>query len=342
MSPVDPDALDKALSAIRTQYGKEIIRTADKYSEPGRIPTGSLELDLITRGGVPIGRWTHWYGGKFSAKTMISLKTIANAQKMGLKCAYYNIEKQLTPKWAALHGVDLKNLEVIETTVIEEIGAIMETLMGSVHLHVLDSIPVGVSQDELAAEVGDWLPGISARAWGKALRRANNSFSEENAVIMINHIGTAFGKYAGADEPKGARLLEYLSSLSVEFRRTSWLFRDKKGNLSDAGEGEQALDSRDKEPGGIEFAVRVKKSRVSTPFKTARMRLDFKTSEIDDLWSLAKAAQIYELATRDSPKGSWYTMPDASKVQGSNGIRGYIEEHPEFYDLVIAKIVEDA
>jgi recombination protein RecA len=339
---VDPSQLDKALANIRKEYGPEIMRTADSYHEPNRISTGSLELDLITRGGIPIGRWSHFYGGQFSAKSMIAFKAIASAQKMGLKCAYYNVEKQLSPEWAAQHGIELEKLEVVETTVIEEIGAIMETLMGSVHFHVIDSIPAAISQDELAGETGDWLPGIMARAWGKTVRRAHQSFTEDNAVLMINHVGTVFGKYAGSDEPKGGKSLEYLSSLSIEFRRTSWLYRDKKGSLNQEGESESALDKRDKEPGGIEFAARVKKSRVSTPFKTARMRLDFKDGDIDDLWSLAKAAQIYELAQRESPKSSWYTMPDGKKVQGENGIRAYIAENPDFYQTVIDEIVKEA
>ena len=341
MTPVDATQLDRVLSSIRKEYGNDIARTADAYQDPPRISTGSLELDLITRGGIPIGRWTHFYGGQFSAKTMIAFKTIASAQKMGLKCAYYNVEKQLSPTWAKQHGIILEDLEVFETTIIEEIAAIMEATMGSVHLHVIDSIPQAVSQDELAGESGDWLPGITARAWGKATRRAHAALTEENAVLMINHVGTAFGKYTGGEEPKGGKSLEYLSSLSIEFRRTSWLFRDKKGSLTLEGEGEVALDKRDKEPGGIEFATRVKKSRVSTPFKTARMRLDFKDGSIDDLWSLAKAAERLELAIKDSPKSSWFTMPDGSKVQGSNGIRGYISDNPDFYQQIVDQIASD-
>ena len=341
MATVDPAGLDRALANIRKEYGSDVTRKGDTYHSPGRISMGSLELDIVTRGGIPIGRWSHFYGNQFSAKTLVALKAIGNAQKMGLKCAYYNVEKQFDPEWAEKHGIDTSQLEMIETNVIEEIGDIMESLMGSVHFHVIDSIPAAVSQDELAGETGDWLPGIQARAWGKTMRRVHNSFNEENAVLMINHIGTAFGKYTGGgDAPKGGKILEYLSSLSVEFRRTSWLFRNKKGVLADEGEGEQALDVRDKDPGGIEFATRVKKSRVSTPLKTARMRLDFSTGDIDDLWSLAKAAQIYELAKRESSKSSWYTIGEA-KVQGVNGIRTYIEEHPDFYDEIVKRIASD-
>lgn len=338
---MNDETLRRALDAIKKQYGEGSVRTGDEYDNPTRISTGALELDLALNGGVPLGRWSHWYGGHYSGKTMMALQAIGNAQKMGLSAAYYNIEKQFTTDWAEKHGVNTKELILIENTKIEEIGAIMETLLGSVNIHVLDSIPAAVSVDELSANTEDWRPGISARAWGKALRRANTAFSEkENAIIMINHVGVVFGKYAGGEEPKGGRILEYLSSCSIEFRRSSWLFRDKSGNLkSGDGLSEESL-SGDKEPGGIEFATRTKKSRVSRPHATARLRLDFRTGQIDDMWSIVKAAEHYGIVSKG---GSWYTLPDGkSKVQGEAGLRAHIESNPDLREKIIGKMKEVA
>jgi protein RecA len=335
--PVDPTQLDRALAQIKSNYGETAIRKGNAFSDPKRVSTGSLELDIITGGGAALGRWHHWYGGKFSAKTMTALKTIANCQRMGLKCAYYNIEKQFSPSWAIKHGVDVDELEVIEDTKIEDIGAIMETLLGSVHVHVLDSLAAAVSIDELASTTDEWRPGISARAWGKVLRRVNERFDDhENMIIMINHVGTVFGKYGGGEEPKGAKFVEYLSSLSLDFRRTSWLFRDKDGNLRTEGDSEASL-SGDKTPAGIEFAAKVAKSRVCTPFRTARMRLDFDTGEIDDMWSITKAALLYGLASKTSAKSSWIDVGD-EKVQGEYQLRAYIEANPDFKQKVLDKL----
>jgi recombination protein RecA len=337
---VDNNALNRALEAIRKNYGEAMVRNGSDYDTPLRISTGALELDLITKGGFPIGRWSHLYGGNFSAKTLIALRAIGNAQRMGQTAAYYNTEKQFDPVWAAKLGVDVDSLNVVDTTIIEEIGAIMETLLPEVDLHVIDSIPAAISLDELAAETSDWLPGIGARAWGKALRRANQSFDQErNTVLMINHVATAFGKYMAGDEPKGGRLLEYLSSLSLEFRRSSWLFRDKNGNLKGEGASEENL-SGDKTPAGIEFAVRVKKSRVSVPFLPARMRLDFASGEIDDMWSVTKAAILYGVANQYA-KGR-FEMEGGEKLHGEGQLREYIEAHPEFKEKVIEAITKEA
>lgn len=335
MSPVDPSQLDRALAQIKKEYGEDAVRLANSYPDPQRISTGSLELDIVTGGGYPVGRIIHEYGGQFSAKTLIAYKVIANAQAMGQECVLYDAEKQFNENHAKRQGINTDKLIVIEENTIEDLGTKMENLMGAAHLHVVDSIPATVSMDELAAGNDEWRPGIGARAWGKTLRRIQDRFdSKENTLILINHVGMVFGKYSGGEEPKGARFIEYLSSLSLEFRRSSWLMRGKDGNLTPKGESEDTL-SGDKTPGGIEFQVRVKKSRVCVPFQSARLRLDFHTGSIDDEWSIFKAAELYGLVKKS---GSWYTMPDESKAQGEAGVRKYLIENPDFRNEVIDAI----
>lgn len=337
MTPVDVGTLDRAIAEIRKAYGEDTVRLGSSYPDPPRISTGSLELDIITGGGFPIGRIIHEYGGQFSAKSMTALNVIANAQKMDQICAYYDTEKQFNATWAAKHGVDVDKLIIVEKTVIEEIGTAMEALLGSVHLHVVDSVPAAISIDELSAKNEEWRPGISARAWGKTLRRAQERFDpRENTLILINHVGTVFGKYSGGEEPKGAKFIEYLSSLSLEFRRSSWLFRGKDGNLKQEGDSEVSI-SGDKTPAGIEFQVRVKKSRVCVPFQSARLRLDFATGKVDDDWSITKAAIIYGLVEKG---GSWFTLPSGDKVQGEAGLRKFIVENEDFKQQVVDIIKE--
>lgn len=337
MSPVDVNSLDKALDVIRKAYGDESIRKTQDTNALVRIPTGDPMLDWAIGGGVPLGRWSHWYGGYASAKSLTAWKTIANAQRMGYTCAYYNIEKQYDPIWAAQWGVDVDALIPVEGTIIEETGEKLETLLGSVHVHVLDSLAAAVSTDELAGKASDWQPGIGARAWGKVLRRANERFDpKENTVILINQTRSIFGR-GGGEAPTGGAAIEYLSSLSLLFRRSSWLFKDKHGVLQDDGSNKATL-TKDLEPQGIEFQVRAAKSRVSRPNRTARMRLDYETGKFDELWALSRATIFFELAEKN---GSWYTFEDGTKVQGENGIRSYIETNSEFRSHVENILLND-
>lgn len=335
--PVDHSDLDKALDSIRRTYGSESIRDNDDRDLLVRIPTGDPMLDWAIGGGIPLGRWAHFYGGYASAKTLTAWKAIATAQKMGLTAAYYNIEKQYDPFWAEMWGVDVDNLHVIEGTVIEETGEKLETLLGAINLHVLDSLAAAVSVDELAGKASDWHPGIGARAWGKVLRRANERFDpKENTVILINQTRDIFGR-GGGEAPTGGKAIEYLSSLSLHFKRSSWLFKDKNGVLQDEGSNKDTF-TKDLEPEGIEFLVRAAKTRVSRPNRTARMRLDYTSGSFDSMWALSRACVFFKLV---EIKGSWYTFPDGTKVQGENGIRTYLAGNDEFRDMIQAKLLSD-
>ena len=108
------------------------------------------------------------YGGYHSTKTLTALCVIREAQKLGLTCAYYNVEKQYDVEFARDNlGVDVDALTLVEGASIEEIGDKMEAMLQVCHLHVIDSCSIAVSEDELNADIRDWRPGITARAWGK-------------------------------------------------------------------------------------------------------------------------------------------------------------------------------
>ena len=94
----------------------------------------------------------------------------------------------------------------------------MEGLFGVVHLHIIDSSSIAVSEDELNADIRDWRPGINARAWGKVFRRLNERFDHQaNTVIMIDQVRVNFR--TGGDEAAGGRIFDHQSSMSVMFRK---------------------------------------------------------------------------------------------------------------------------
>lgn len=332
---IDESRLEATLDKIRSQYGEASVRKVGGNSQIERISSGDVMLDWATGGGFPMGRWIHCYGAYSSAKTLTSWNVIRNAQEKGLTCVYYNIEKQFDEEWVQKWGVDIDKLIVIDGAKIEDLGTKMESLLGVANVHIIDSIAQAVSQDELAGETGDWLPGIAARSWGKVLRRANDKFDDRNnMVIMINQTRDMFGR-GGGEVATGGRMIEYLSSLSLHFRRSSWLYKDKNGIMQDDGNNTDTMTG-DKEPEGIEFQVRVPKSRVSTPFRTARIRFDFEECKFDELWALTRAAIHLKAVTRG---GSWYTLPDGSKVQGENGLRAALLADDDFRKSVTDKLI---
>lgn len=323
--PVRPDDYDEIVAKINKRYEGDIRRGND-YEHVARISSGSLELDLAMGGGVPMGRWTRFYGGYHSTKTLTALSTIREAQERGLMCAYYNVEKQWDPKFAAEKiGVDTEEITLVEGTSIEEIGDKMEALFNVCHVHVIDSCSIAVSEDELNADIRDWRPGLNARAWGKVFRRLNERFDQlENTVILIDQVRTNFK--TGGEEAPGGRILDHQSSMTVHFKKGSWLHRNKEGYLDEKAQQEKGMSGQ-MEPSGYEVKARVQKSRVCRPFRTATMRLDLDHLKFDRTFELMKAA-IYYGVIRQGGSYYYYSPEGGEEVkigQGQKALRGFIE-----------------
>jgi RecA/RadA recombinase len=342
MSPVRIDNYDQIVAAINKKYEGTLHRGNEQMRYQS-ISTGSPELDIAMGGGVPQGRWTRFYGGYASTKTMTALAVMGNAQRMGLTCALYNVEKRYTADFAEHLGVCTGELTVVEGTTVEEIADKMESLLGVVHVHVIDSCSIAVSEDELAADVRDWRPGITARAWGKAFRRLNERFDQEsNTVILIDQMRSNF-KTQGED-PAGGRIFDHQSSMSVLFRRGSWLFRNKDGWLDEKGtEDKKAGLDEQIVPAGIEIKIRVEKSSVCRPFRTATLHYDLDTVEYDRVYEYVKAAKYYGVV---EPHGTWYWWKkrngEVVKLQGDKQLREFIATNPIFRKIVHKTAVEAA
>lgn len=337
--PVDPSSIDRAVSAVKKTFGESAMLKGTQKPELKRISTRSLELDYAIGGGVPLGRWCHFYGPKSSGKTLTAYNVIATAQEMGLTCAYYNAEKQYDKAWCIKHGIDVEALHLVEGNVIEEIGAIMHTLLPSINVHVIDSLASAVSEDELNAKANEWRPGIGARSWGKVIRRCNSQFDDaENTVIMINQTRATMG-YGGGEEPTMGKAVEYTSRLSLQFRRSSWLYHDGNGVLSPDAKAGASL-SGDKEPDGIEFQTRVVKTAgFGKQDRTARMRLDYDTGAYDDLWTLCKSAVHLGIVKQN---GGWFTY-GKEKVQGRDtGLRELVGGNDKLQVEIREKLMESA
>ena len=246
---------------------------------------------------------------------------------MGLSCAYYDAEKQFNKKWVESIGVDTSKLFVFEGNVIEEIGEKMDALLPAINIHVLDSVGACVSVLQQAASLEENLMATASRAWSKVVPRLQSRFDKrENMIVLINQSREVFNK-PGQEKPTGGSHLEYASSLSLSFSKSSWLYRDKNGNLTPDGKKVDHITGRTL-PDGIDLVVSIKKTRVSDPYGSARIRLAFGTGgHFDELWVLSGFA-IYSGLIQAA--GSWYTLPDGSKVQGESKVREYIKDNPEF------------
>jgi recombination protein RecA len=341
MMSVNPENWSAVAASINKKYTDALI-SGDQQQRVESIPTGSPELDVAMGGGVPQGRWTRLYGDYGSTKTMTALCVVAQAQKMGLTCAFYPIEKRYESGLAARLGVDTKKLKLVHGSTIEEVGEKMEALLGVIHLHVLDSTSAAVSEDELTADVRAWLPGIRARAWGKVLSRLNQRFDPvENTAIIINQMRTkGIGTQRGTFEtPEGGKVFDHISSMSVLFSAGKWLYYNEDNVLSDKAEKFKGQDDQTV-PNGREIKIRIEKSSVCRPFRTATLHFDLDTLQYDRVYEYVKAAKYYGIVRTS---GSWYEYVDEdgeiTKLQGERKLRQFIADNPALQEYIKTEVL---
>lgn len=96
--------LASALARIERQFGEGSVISIgeNRMPEVEAIPTGALSLDLaLGVGGLPRGRIVEVYGPESSGKTTLTYHVIAEAQRLGGRCAFIDAEHSMDPAYAA-------------------------------------------------------------------------------------------------------------------------------------------------------------------------------------------------------------------------------------------------
>jgi recombination protein RecA len=338
--PVDTSQLDAVIAKINRKY-EDTIRRGNQQAKVTFLSTGSPELDVAMGGGVPLHHWTRFYGGYGSTKTMTALRVIAAAQRAGLTCVFFNVEKRYDAEFAAERGIDTKKLILVNGSSIEEITDKMEALFTVAHLFVIDSCSMAVSEDELNADVRDWRPGIAARSWGKAFRRLNERFDmEQNTVILIDQVRVDFR--TGGENPVGGKVFDHQSSMSVLFRKAKWLYRDEEGILSETAKQRKGSDGQTV-PDGAQIKIRIEKSSVCRPFRTATLHYDLDNLKYDVMYELTKAAKHYNIVRT---RGAYYDYVDdegeTTTLHGEKQLRKFISDNEDIQEFIRESAIEAA
>ena len=317
-------ALDVALSQIDKQFGKgSAMMFGQRPIENVQvIPTGSLLIDnALGVGGYPRGRIIEIFGPESSGKTTLTLHAVAEAQKMGLTCAFIDAEHAFDPTYAANLGIDLNEMIISQPNSGEEALEIADTLVrsGAVDLIVVDSVAALVPKAELDGAMEDNQMGLQARLMSKALRKLTGSISKTNStVIFINQIRMKIGIMFGSPETTtGGNALKFYASVRLDIRRTG------------------SIKNKD-EVVGNETVVKVVKNKVAPPFRTAKFEITYGEgiSKLGEIVDLASDLGIIEKS------GSWYSYNSQRIAQGRDNVKNYLKEHQDICEELEAKIRE--
>ena len=321
--------LEDAMSQIEKQFGAgTLMRLGDAATmEVETVSTGSIALDLaLGVGGLPKGRVTEIFGPESSGKTTLALHVVAEAQKLGGKCAFIDAEHALDPIYAEAIGCDVNNLLVSQPDTGEQALTITNKLIesGALDVIVVDSVAALTPAKEIEGEMGDSFVGLHARLMSQAMRKiVANLNNSKTILILINQLREKIGVMFGSPEvTTGGKAIKFYSSVRLDIRRIETL-------------------KADGEASGNKTRVKVVKNKVAPPFRQAEFEITYgegisRTGDIVDI-----AAEIGII----DKKGAWYAYQGENIGQGRANTKIFLDENPEIRetiaDTIYANILTD-
>lgn len=326
--------LDSVLADITKKFGKEAINYGAKAVERlDAIPTGSLLIDEASGvGGIPRGRIVEIYGPESSGKTTLTLHVIAEAQKMGLICAFVDAEFTFDRELAEAIGVDIDSLLISQPQSGEQALEIVDALSksGQVGLVVVDSVAALVPQKELDGEMGDSHMGLQARMMSQGLRKLTSGSGTNNCtIIFINQTRDKIGVMFGSPETTtGGNALKFYASLRI---------RVSKGSEEFFKLTKKTAKGEDVQYGGS-MKFEFKKNKVAPPFRKGETANIFGLGISKDLETLKQALDL-EIIKKEGRGGHFL---DEIRVANSAAEmkEKFIKNDPNYDEELVKKVLK--
>lgn len=256
------------------------------------VPTGVFDVDSLlgTGMGIPAGTLVEFCGESQSGKTWLAYKLIAQAQKMGKKCVFFNIENSYYPPRALSCGVDIKSLVLVENVgSAEKYGELIKfmTETGDYGVIVVDSISAMIPNDELEKSL-EQVQTIGLHA--RFVKRLTKDLTAKTAstgtiVVLINQLYMGAGAMPGSmvKTASGGNAMNYFTHMRL------WI---NKINGAAGQVTKKDSEGKDMIIGG-KSKILVMKTRYGTPGLTGEFKIMFTddetTNPLDEFLYKAKA-----------------------------------------------------
>lgn len=196
-----------------------MITYADSIKEVDVIPTGLFFDKLTGIGGIPRGVITEVFGDEGIGKSSVCLQAVANAQRLGLKCLWVDLEYSYMPKYGASLGIDNSKLGLIRAdyaeAALDELEA--EITSGKWDLVILDSVGGVLPRAEAEKNAEGRTIGGQATIMAKFCRKVVPQLSIHNvALVVINHSFTDI--MSAKLMTSGGKKLAYHKALSIRLK----------------------------------------------------------------------------------------------------------------------------
>lgn len=263
----EPKNLNMMLAAINKKAGERVIGMGKDWGslDIERLTTGVEVLDEALGGGFPVGRVIELYGPPSGGKSLISMLTIAQAQKEGKTCIYFDVEDSFNDTFAKSLGVDTEKLVIAQLGIGEKImDLICKLLEAQPDLIVVDSVAAMVAQDVVDESLEKQYMALKARLMSKGLAKIT-ALNRKTAFIFINQTIATMAMYGPKTTTPGGNALKFYASLRLEIKNTELLHEE---------------DKKTKPIIGQTVTFRVTKNKTAPPFKTNAFRFIYENAEI--------------------------------------------------------------
>lgn len=284
-----------------------------------KIPSYVFPFDFLTKGGIPEGKFTLFYGDKSTGKSTFSLRLIRsflmdNPERLA---CYIDFENSYDRQWAfRIVGEELLDRVIIAHPRFAEEGIeVFQKLTEGypdyeIGLWVVDSIATMVPMSEAESDADQIFVGQIARAansfFRKMLPHTVSAYrtGKPVTVILINQIRQGFNAMRIPVEVKpGGKFQEALVSLEIKFSVNS-INKDKETGVPYNAEYKFTVE-KNKVNGVPKVAGRYVMSMIDTESTVA--------GEVIDGQVMVQFMKKLEILTQEGSK--WRVMEDEYKTQ---------------------------
>lgn len=333
--------MDALLNEVNKKVKEEIVFKGLASYHYNKIPFLSPRFNYCTYGGIPIGKVIEFYGVEHGGKTTTALGEVSKFQELERKRAeedpnyverdvfYCDVENTLDSEWATRLNVDTNKMYLLQPKsqsaedIFNLITDAIET--GDIGLVVLDSIAAMVSQDELDKDYDEKSFGGISGSLSRFARKVEMLCAKYNCTFIgLNQVRDDVNSSWGGYKTPGGRAWKHICIMRVEFSKGKFI--DENGN---------DLSNSTETPAGTLITFKVVKNKTCPPDR----RVGFYTLRWNGVDYLADLIEVGILCGVIEKTGAWFKLPDVSdKIQGQNGVRKFLEEHPDVLEQVDAEI----
>jgi recombination protein RecA len=292
----DPDQM-MTLEELRTmreeiskELGVDLLFGNDERLRLKKMPLGLSSLDRALNGGFAFDRITLLVGEFSAGKTLLAMMAIKAAQKLGLPCAFVDVEKTWTEEWAEQLGIKAADVLVARPRTGEKaFDVALGFVKRRIPVLVMDSLAAMRADAELSSEEDEMFEkqfiGTSAKLIGRGL----SSMMAENRgtmIICINQLREKPGVvYGNPETMPGGRAPGFYAWQLVRIRRGAFI--EENGRKV-----------------GYRLKIVVQKNKQGTPFTEAEVPFYY-TGEFDEISALIEVGLELGAIVQD---GGHYTV----------------------------------